>query len=44
MNIHTYLQHIGMESLMNNDDRIDTYVNEILHHLYVSGVIGLLNC
>ena len=41
--IHTDLQQIVLESLMNNYDRIDIYMNNTLQNGYVSSMSGLLN-
>ena len=43
MNSHTDLQHSGLESLMNDNDRIDKDMNDNLQNGYVNSVIGLLN-
>ena len=43
MNSHTDLQHNGFESSVNNNDRIDTDMNDTLQNGYVISVIGLIN-
>ena len=42
MNINNYLQQNYLEYLINDNDRFDTYMNETLHNVDVSGGIGLL--
>ena len=42
MNNHTYLQHNGLESLMNDHDSIDTDMNDTEQNGDVSSGIGLL--
>ena len=43
MNCHTDLQNIRLESLMNDNDRIDKNINETLQNRDVTTGIGLLN-
>ena len=43
MNINNYLQYNGLESWINDSDRIEIDMNETLHNGYVSSGIGLLN-
>ena len=43
MNTHTDSQNIVLESLMNDNDKIDTYINENLQNGVFSSGIGLLN-
>ena len=43
MNSHDYLQHNGLESLMNDNDSIDTNINDNLHNVDIISGIGLLN-
>ena len=43
MNIHTGLQHNGLESLINDNDSTDTNINETLHNGDMIIGIDLLN-
>ena len=43
MNSHGDLQQNGLESLINDNDRIDTDMNGNLHNGYASSLFGLLN-
>ena len=43
MNSHTDLQRNYLESLMKDDNRVDTDMNDNLHNGDVSSIIGLLN-
>ena len=43
MNSHTDLQQNGLEPLMNDNDIIDTDINETLQNSDLSSGIGLLN-
>ena len=43
INMHTDLQQNYLESLMRDNDRIDTYMNETLQNVYVSSGVDLLN-
>ena len=43
MNIHNYLQNNGLEQLKNDNNRIDTDMDETLKNVDVSSVIGLIN-